>query len=209
MKRLLFAISAVIFIFMVSPAAAANDTQGGEPTVSVKKDAEYWRKKSLEDFQRWRQSIPDYEKRLYERVKSLNHRTVRLLNVMIGGFILLLIAIPVLVYVIVSRVLPPAAGWTRPLPENGHGPESATSQSPERQTFPPVSDRKLRKILKQQKELRTSLKQVRSSLDELSVFLSETSDQTRKLSSFASVAEERLGSFEKEIEGIARPGDNA
>ena len=49
-----------------------------------------------QEFSQWRASIPDYEKRLYDRVKSLNKRTVRLQRIIIIGFVVLFLFMVVL-----------------------------------------------------------------------------------------------------------------
>ncbi|NQU60340.1 MAG: hypothetical protein HQ512_04355 [Rhodospirillales bacterium] len=45
------------------------------------------------EFDEWRASIPDYEKRLYDRVKSINKRVIRQTNITIGGFVVVLVII--------------------------------------------------------------------------------------------------------------------
>ena len=49
--------------------------------------------KRLEDarnFRKWHGSIPDYEKRLYDRIKRISKRTGRIQNLVVGSFVLLL-----------------------------------------------------------------------------------------------------------------------
>tara|TARA_Y100000294_G_scaffold149799_1_gene146801 strand:- start:3009 stop:3818 length:810 start_codon:yes stop_codon:yes gene_type:complete len=55
--------------------------------------AEYWREKTIADFNKWRETIPDYEKRLYDRVKRINSRIVRLTNIIIAGFLIVFAAL--------------------------------------------------------------------------------------------------------------------
>lgn len=52
------------------------------------------------------ESIPDYDKRLYDQVKKLNRRTVRIFNFFIAGIALLLIIVGVKAYFVISRLLP-------------------------------------------------------------------------------------------------------
>jgi len=42
-------------------------------------------------FKEWRRNIPDYEKRLYDRIKKINKRVIRLQNMVIGSFFLMLL----------------------------------------------------------------------------------------------------------------------
>lgn len=46
---------------------------------------------NVEKFEEWRRNIPDYEKRLYDRVKGINERVIRVTRLVIASFILLLI----------------------------------------------------------------------------------------------------------------------
>ena len=41
---------------------------------------------NMEDFKKWQEGIPDYERRLYNRVKKINSRTVRLTNIVMIGW---------------------------------------------------------------------------------------------------------------------------
>ena len=52
--------------------------QAANPTDSTSKTAEQLARENLEAFRAWRKEIPDYEKRLYDRVKRINKRTVRI-----------------------------------------------------------------------------------------------------------------------------------
>ncbi|NQU66170.1 MAG: hypothetical protein HQ517_18070 [SAR324 cluster bacterium] len=49
-----------------------------------------------QEFSQWRAGIPDYEKRLYDRIKSLNKRTVRIQSTIIIGFVVLFLFMMVL-----------------------------------------------------------------------------------------------------------------
>jgi len=42
------------------------------------------KEQNLIDFQKWRADIPDYEKRLYDRVKAVNKRSVRIVRISIA-----------------------------------------------------------------------------------------------------------------------------
>jgi len=62
-------------------------------------------------FKNWRKDIPDYEKRLYDRVKKINRRTVSIQRYVIIGAAALLIFIPGLVFLII-RLLGTTGGTT-------------------------------------------------------------------------------------------------
>ncbi len=47
---------------------------------------------NLKDFQEWRVAIPDYEKRLFDRVKSVNNRTVRIVRISVAILLFSIIA---------------------------------------------------------------------------------------------------------------------
>jgi len=66
--------------------------------------------KELEEFRKWRKAIPDYEKRIYDRVKAVNNRVIRLTNIVIGGLVLVLIFAALGIYLLVSQA------WSAPIP---------------------------------------------------------------------------------------------
>lgn len=49
-----------------------------------------WQRQNLEDFRKWREGIPDYELRVYNRLKSINYRTVQMRNIFIVGLLLVI-----------------------------------------------------------------------------------------------------------------------
>lgn len=49
------------------------------------------RAKNIAEFEKWRESVPDYEKRLYDRVKQMNMRVVRLTKILIGGLVIVIL----------------------------------------------------------------------------------------------------------------------
>ena len=46
---------------------------------------------NVANFRKWKKNIPDYEKRLYDRVKAVNKRVIRVQNLIIASFFLFLI----------------------------------------------------------------------------------------------------------------------
>ena len=62
------------------------------------------RLENARSFEKWQKSIPDYEKRLYDRVKGINKRVIRVQNLVIGSFVLLLIINGVFLTLIYRRI---------------------------------------------------------------------------------------------------------
>lgn len=81
---------------------AQSDSSVAKITIETRDAAQEGGTQS-EEFKKWRESIPDYEKRLYDRVKGINKRIVRILNVVIAGFVVLLILNLVLIYLVLSN----------------------------------------------------------------------------------------------------------
>lgn len=70
-----------------SPAAIAADP----PTLTAASGPEHdeLRRQNIEEFQRWRATIPDYERRLYDRVKMVRDGVLRLGGAVVVGFLVL------------------------------------------------------------------------------------------------------------------------
>lgn len=62
------------------------------------------RKENIEEFKEWRRDIPDFEKRLYDRVKGINSRVIRVQNLNIASFILLVLFNGVFFVLIYRRI---------------------------------------------------------------------------------------------------------
>src|SRR5512145_2107695 len=58
----------------------------------------------LRDFEEWRKSIPDYEWRLYERVRTIGKRQIGLQNSLIATALVVLLAIGGATFVILRRL---------------------------------------------------------------------------------------------------------
>lgn len=67
------------------------------------KTAEQLAQENLEAFREWREGIPDYEKRLYDRVKSINKRTVTIQSIAIIGTAVILVINLCTLFLIVIR----------------------------------------------------------------------------------------------------------
>lgn len=84
--------------------------------------SEQMRLENIKEFNNWRKTIPDLEKRQYDRIKKLNSRTIRLTNLVIALLVLGLIGISLTIYLIIliSRGHPFQSAPTLP---HSHGAE--------------------------------------------------------------------------------------
>ena len=75
-------------VFLFSPGfPAPGHTQIPEGNETP----EETRIEKVRNFKEWRDSIPDLEKHLYDRVKGINKRVIRVQNLVIGSFLLFLL----------------------------------------------------------------------------------------------------------------------
>jgi hypothetical protein len=81
-RSLFFTASIFLFSLLWTPETA----QAVEPALADKD-----RQQTISEFQECRNDIPQFEKWLYRRIKKIDKRTIRLTNLVIGGFVLLLI----------------------------------------------------------------------------------------------------------------------
>ena len=75
----------ILVLFSVVPASVSY----AQTNDSVTQDRLFL--ENIEKFKKWREGIPDFEKRLYDRVKAVNRRVIRVQNLVIASFFLLLI----------------------------------------------------------------------------------------------------------------------
>lgn len=75
-------------VFFVGFNAGPSEAQYYD---AEKLSAENFDRENRERFKEWRASIPNYEKRLYDRLKTVNSRTVRIQNILIGVAFLVLL----------------------------------------------------------------------------------------------------------------------
>lgn len=94
---------------------------------------EEMRAEVIRDFEQWRHDIPDYERRLYERVRNINARTLGLQRLMIGGFALTFLALGGLAYLVWRNGIPASS---RPRPAKAH-PITAAPEPPRPPRTPP------------------------------------------------------------------------
>jgi hypothetical protein len=87
------AMALAVFVAQAQPAAA-----GEREDLSAQ-----WREENIREFQAWREGIPDYERRLYDRVKAVNKDLLDLkrILVIVGG--LLILGIPASLWLILAR----------------------------------------------------------------------------------------------------------
>ncbi|MGH6660706.1 MAG: hypothetical protein ACREB6_04155 [Rhodospirillales bacterium] len=150
-----------------------------------------------EDFVRWRKSIPDYERRLYERVKALNSRTVELMRVEVAGIIVIIACLVIIIFMLRQRM-----GRGRPL-----AMASTALEVPAGKTGKPYSRSQMKSILRKldaamarQKHLHDMLSKLRGDL--------EKSDNTRdRLLETVDLIRQEMASLDPLIEDIRRIRD--
>lgn len=91
-RKMVFAMVATVVVALGGGVMAPQSAQA---EISAATDADQaLARKRIEDFQKWRADIPDYEMRLFDRVKEINKRTVDLQRVLVIAGIALVILIP-------------------------------------------------------------------------------------------------------------------
>ncbi|MBF0326588.1 MAG: hypothetical protein HQL42_16160 [Alphaproteobacteria bacterium] len=83
-RHLLFVCGFVLGILLHQPAMA----QTSDPE-AIK--AQQLREQNIRDFQIWREAIPDYEKRLYDRVQKINQRVIELQRIVVAGAVVTIV----------------------------------------------------------------------------------------------------------------------
>lgn len=147
------------------------------------------RKENIEKFKKWRSGIPDYEKRLYDRVSAMNRRVVQLRNIMIIGFLITLVVVPALII------------WASP------GLAAASSHKDQKGSFvrslvKSLPGYQMRKLIRRQKELTRSIQQIYS-------YLNETDDQKEHLADIIKTVEKQLTSIQSEIDAQSGPSNHS
>ena len=146
-----------------------------------------WREKTIADFEKWRRDIPDYEKRLYDRVKIINSRTVRLTNVIIGGFVVLFMTL------VIGFVL--TIGHLRRHMEGG----SPLSTEPAKPT----------EIRDRLHDLRQRQAKLRSAIDDLRLYFQEAQAHHEDIQWLRRSAADRVKALEGAVAAVGPdvPGD--
>ncbi len=111
MKLVAFAFSVLFFVTIGQNSYSKELSQG-----------EVLRLENIEKFKEWREGIPDYEKRLYDRVKKINKRSVSLMRAVVFTGIIVTILVPIILYIMLKESIVgtnilgryPLAGMARP-----------------------------------------------------------------------------------------------
>ena len=88
-------------LLVILPGLSQTMAQTSDPAGQVK-NAENEFREILDNFRQVQKDPPGYEHRLFERVKKINSRTVRITNILIGGFVVLLIVNAAVLFVLLS-----------------------------------------------------------------------------------------------------------
>jgi len=96
----------VLFLSVLTMAPLAKNDNGaswwaGEAAAKKYTQEEMYRQ-TMDRYEAWKASNPDRELRLYDRIKKINKRTVRLYNTMIIGFVVLFGCILLLCFYVVA-----------------------------------------------------------------------------------------------------------
>ena len=81
----------IVLCFLILGAGSLQLVLASEASAQTLSNAQL-AEQNLMDFQQWRAAIPDYEKRLFDRVKSVNNRTVRIVRISVAILLLSIIA---------------------------------------------------------------------------------------------------------------------
>jgi hypothetical protein len=95
---LIFAVAALLGSLVFPPNAYSQVTDQKEVV------SDPLREQQIRDFKEWRAGIPDYERRLYKRVKKLNARTLDILRLVMGSFVITVLIILMTAYAILKRI---------------------------------------------------------------------------------------------------------
>lgn len=127
-KRLGFAsVLAIFFILAIATTFGGNGLTGNQAWAD--NSADKLRQEVIRDFNKWREEIPDYEKRLFDRVKQINKRLIQRTNIIFILLVVIIIAMPFLV----RRFLPPNGSANSRQPFDMASETSRRSQADERQ----------------------------------------------------------------------------
>lgn len=83
MIRKVFLLGFVFFFVVAGALDQDSSTSGFFASAAIAATPEELRAQNMREFEIWRESIPDYEKRLYNRVKMLNKRLIRRTNLIL------------------------------------------------------------------------------------------------------------------------------
>lgn len=167
---------------------------------------EYWRQQNIADFEKWRENIPDYEKRLYDRVKKINKRSVRLTNLVIASLVLTVLILVTGFTIVISSLkrsgamsglafsheTPPPSGMQRP------NNEDKTKNQPALRT--------LKTNQAMLNDLKENQKALHSALSSLKLFFEEKRSHDEEISQLIVGAENWLEKLDAEADSASSPG---
>lgn len=83
----------ILFVFLFSMISMSGPVKAAELT-----QAEKYQQERTAEFDAWRRDIPDYERRVFERIKKVNNRSLRIYKLIIIGFVSFLLVNIVCIY---------------------------------------------------------------------------------------------------------------
>tara|TARA_B100000315_G_C14458763_1_gene532726 strand:+ start:128 stop:910 length:783 start_codon:yes stop_codon:yes gene_type:complete len=201
LRKFFLFLPVAFFLFTAIPGMANAQTK--TPDINT---PEYWRQQNIVELEKWRENIPDYEKRLYDRVKKINKRSVRLTNLIIASFVLTIIIfvigfsfiilrlkrIEVMASLAVSYEVPSPSGIERP------NNEDKTKNQPTLRTFK-TNQAMLNDLKEDQKALH-------SALSSLKLFFEEKRSHDEEISKLIEGAENWLAKLDTEADSASSPG---
>ena len=162
------------------------------------KTAEQLAQENLEAFREWRQGIPDYEKRLYDRVKSINKRMVTIQSVTIIGMALILIINLGTLFLIVK--------WRGGYPRSITTPEEKLQKDRMRLAGIMETERKFRRSIAERadrirlKNLSRRQIELKNAVMELESFVASTDGSNEELDKLMKSIKDWVQEIQKEVD---------
>lgn len=199
MKRTIgtFLVTLILVSFMHG-AAVGQDT----------KTAEQLGQENLQAFREWREGMPDYEKRLYDRIKRINNRTVTIQSVTIIGIALLFVVSLATLFFVARRT----GGFPRSISARDEKPQKSgmtlagiiESERKFQRSLAERADRiRLKNLLRRQTELSNAVAELES-------FIASTNGSNEELDKLMTSIKEWVLKIQKEVDATnatARPID--
>jgi hypothetical protein len=157
--------------------------------VAQVKSADDLRLEQIQEFIEWRAKLPDYEKRLYERVKKINRRQVRIQKYTIIGFVLVLLLVPGLVYVVIRQ----------------NSVQMASDNQRTGGASPEPTIRNLKKMARQCEAIRLQQASLGKSFNELKTYFAASSEQAEHFTYLLEKAEKNLAALDQSIADADKP----
>lgn len=168
----------VLFVFLVTlipdpgrsstfAAETLNSNENSDETRQIKADK--WRRDYLTKVENWRAETPDWDYRLYNRLKAVNKRVVSTRGIVIIGFSLVLFFMGGVFWLFLMGKIGfrPYVNFQAPLgSENTTESVSDNSPMPQSQTFAMIDGIRLRLVERRQRKLKDLLVRLERSLGE-------------------------------------------